>query len=93
MSNPLNGYVAAITGASSGIGAATARALVGRGARVVLGARRVDRVQRLAEELGADALAVELDVRSPEAAERFAASAVDAFGRIDGLIATGGTGY
>ncbi len=89
-----DGYVAVITGASSGIGAATARALSGRGARVVLGARRRDRIDDLVAELGGDhAIAVEMDVRRPEDAERLMQAAVDAFGRIDGLVANAGIGY
>ncbi len=90
----INGYVAAITGASSGIGEAAARELVRRGARVVLGARRRDRIERLAEELGADnAVAVSMDVRIPADAERLVETAVQAFGRLDGLIANAGIGY
>jgi 3-oxoacyl-[acyl-carrier protein] reductase len=93
MSQTLDGYVAAITGASSGIGAALARVLVSHGASVVLGARRLDRIERLAEELGSNAVAVELDVRDPKQAERFAAASVDTFGRLDGLVANAGIGY
>jgi NADP-dependent 3-hydroxy acid dehydrogenase YdfG len=61
---------AVITGASSGIGAATARALAGDGFRTVLGARRLDRLRELAEEIGGEAIA--LDVTDPESVAEFA---------------------
>ena len=89
----LDGYVVAITGASSGIGAAAARALAARGAKVVLGARRKERLIDLVEELGDSAFAVEMDVRKPEDAETLVQAAVDTFGRIDCLVANAGVGW
>ena len=60
-----------VTGASSGIGAATARRLAGEGYEVVLGARREERIQALAEEIGAPARAIPLDVTDQQSVERF----------------------
>ncbi|MBA8827181.1 hypothetical protein FHX42_004565 [Saccharopolyspora lacisalsi] len=71
--NPAGGNrrQAVVTGASSGIGAATARKLAAEGFHVVMGARRVERLERLAEEIGGTAL--ELDVTVPESVEAFVA--------------------
>lgn len=88
----LTGQVVAVTGASSGIGAATARALVAEGALVVLGARRTDRLDAMVTELGGSALAVELDVRDPEASRRFVAAGLSRFGRLDAIVANAGMG-
>lgn len=88
----LNGQVVAITGASAGIGAATARALVAEGAKVVLGARRVARLDQMVEELGGSAVAVEMDVRDPAGSRRLIAEAIGKFGRIDAVVANAGIG-
>jgi len=79
----LEGKSAVVTGASSGIGAATALALAREGARVVGGARRVDRIQ-------APVLARELDVTDPASAERFVKAATDELGGIDLLVNAAG---
>ncbi len=75
---------AAITGASSGIGAATARVLAAEGYRTVLGARRVDRIERLAGEIGGEAQP--LDVTDPASVESF----VSALGACDVLVNNAG---
>ena len=71
----LNGAVAVVTGASSGIGTATARALHERGARVVVAARRVDRLEELAAEV--DGLAVSCDVGDWDSVQRLVAQTVE----------------
>jgi len=83
--------VCIVTGASSGIGAATARHLAGRGAQVVLAARRTDRIEALARELPG-ALAVTTDVTAPGDLEHLVATAVDVFGRVDVLVNNAGQG-
>jgi len=90
MAQNLDGRVAVITGASSGIGEATARALAQAGAAVALLARREDRVQALADELGEGrALAVRADV-TDEASLRAAAERVAELGRVDILVNNAG---
>jgi NADP-dependent 3-hydroxy acid dehydrogenase YdfG len=87
------GTVIAITGASSGIGEATARLLARRGAALVLGARRTDRLDRIADELrggGAAVIAHTTDVTRREDLEALIARAVDEFGRLDVLVSNAG---
>ncbi len=87
----VTGSVCVITGASSGIGAATARLLADRGASVVLAARRADRLDRLAGELPG-ALAVPTDVTAPGALEHLVERTLDTHGRLDVLINDAGQG-
>lgn len=85
--------VVAITGASSGIGEATAIELAWRGAAVVLGARRADRLEALAARIVADggrAEIVTMDVTQRADAERLVATAVERFGRLDVLVSNAG---
>jgi NADP-dependent 3-hydroxy acid dehydrogenase YdfG len=83
-----------ITGASSGIGAATARRAAETGYRLVLGARREDRLRELAEELGGAqrAVAVRCDVTDFEDDQALAKAALESFGRIDAVFANAGFG-
>jgi NADP-dependent 3-hydroxy acid dehydrogenase YdfG len=93
MSENIAGKVVVITGASSGLGAATARHLSAEGAPVVLGARRAERIQSLADELsakGGRALALATDVTDRAQVQRLVAAAVERFGRIDVLINNAG---
>jgi 3-oxoacyl-[acyl-carrier protein] reductase len=88
----LKDTVVVITGASAGIGQATARELAQAGARVVLGARRLDRLEALEKEFPGQAVAVEMDVRSPDDSRRLVREAVERFGRVDALVANAGIG-
>src|SRR4051812_6337894 len=93
MSNGIAGKVAVITGASSGLGEATARLLSAEGAAVVLGARRADRLRSLADELtgrGGKALAVVTDVTDRGQVKGLVEAAVQAHGRIDVMINNAG---
>ena len=82
-----------ITGASTGIGAETARQAVARGWRVALGARSEDKLEELAGELGEDnALAHRCDVTEWPEQEAFVAAALDRFGRLDAVFANAGFG-
>ncbi|WP_188054631.1 SDR family oxidoreductase [Sphingosinithalassobacter sp. CS137] len=79
-----------ITGASSGIGEATARELAGTGARLFLGARRTDRLDALASELGAHVGWRALDVVDAGSFDAFVAAAQERFGRVDALVNNAG---
>jgi NAD(P)-dependent dehydrogenase (short-subunit alcohol dehydrogenase family) len=91
----LDGKVAIVTGASSGLGVAFAQALAEAGADVALGARRVDRLQEtreLVEAAGRRAIVVETDVADPEACQRLVDSTVEQLGRVDVLVNNAGIG-
>jgi len=92
----LSGRVVVITGASSGIGAAAARACARAGMNVVLGARRAAVLEEVAAEcrrMGVSALPVPVDLRLPEDVERLMSKAFETFGRVDVLIANAGAGF
>lgn len=91
----LTGKVALVTGASSGIGRASALALSAQGAKVVVAARRLDRLQALVAEIknhGKDALAVQMDVLKKTDIDTAVASAVKTFGKLDILLNNAGVG-
>jgi NADP-dependent 3-hydroxy acid dehydrogenase YdfG len=93
MPSKLTGAVALVTGASSGIGEATARRLAEDGASVALVARRRDRLEALAAEIeqaGGTALSVEADITDRTQAEAAVQQAVERFGRLDALINNAG---
>ncbi|MFW7269906.1 SDR family oxidoreductase [Gluconacetobacter sp. Hr-1-5] len=93
MSNSLQGKVVAITGASSGIGEATARLLARSGAFVVLGARRMNRLSTIVADIqreGGRAIACELDVQQQGQVQAFVDGAVREFGRLDVLVNNAG---
>jgi short-subunit dehydrogenase len=87
----LTGKTVIVTGASSGIGEATARALHAVGAQPVLAARRADRLRQLSQQLGG-ALAVPTDVTDQAARQALISATLDRHGRIDGLVNNAGAG-
>jgi len=91
----LEGKVAIVTGASSGLGVAFAEAFAEAGADVALGARRVDRLAdtaKLVERAGRRSITVETDVASPEACQSLADATMAEFGRVDVLVNNAGIG-
>jgi NADP-dependent 3-hydroxy acid dehydrogenase YdfG len=90
MNDNIEGKVVVITGASSGLGEATARYLAARGAKLALGARRLDRLQTLAAEIGPQAIAVETDVTDAAQVKRLVDAAIAAHGRIDVILNNAG---
>ena len=91
----LDGKVAIVTGASSGLGVAFAKALAEAGADVALGARRVERLEEtksLVEAAGRIALAVQTDVADPDQCSRLVEEAMREFGRVDVLVNNAGVG-
>jgi NADP-dependent 3-hydroxy acid dehydrogenase YdfG len=93
MADELQGTVALVTGASSGIGEATARRLAALGAAVAIGARRKDRLDRLAREIedaGGRALAIEADVTDRDQAKALVAQTVERLGRLDVVVNNAG---
>lgn len=89
----LSGSVVVITGATAGMGAATARELVELGAKVVLNARNEARLQEIVNELGTDkATYVAGDCSDPEISRAIAKKAIDTFGTIDAVVANAGIG-
>jgi Short-chain alcohol dehydrogenase of unknown specificity len=93
MQDNIQGKVVVITGASSGNGESTARFLSAQGATVVLGARRIERINLLAEELrsrGGKAIAVATDVTQNQQVKKLVDAAVEAYGRIDVMMNNAG---
>ncbi len=88
----LDGSVAVVTGASSGLGARFARVLHAAGASVVLAARRLDRLSELATELGPSAHPVRCDVADADDRAALIAAAIDRFGTVDVLVNNAGIG-
>jgi NADP-dependent 3-hydroxy acid dehydrogenase YdfG len=96
VTNSLRESVVAITGASSGIGEATARLLATRGAALVLGARRTDRLTQIADEIreaGGSVHTIAVDVSRADDLERLVQAAVERFGRLDVLVNNAGISH
>lgn len=86
----LKGKVALVTGASSGIGRAMAKALAAEGAKVVLVGRSAERLDKVASDIGGDTLTIAADLTKPAEVDRTVAEAIKKFGRIDILLPNAG---
>ncbi|GLQ10679.1 glucose dehydrogenase [Devosia yakushimensis] len=91
MAQSINGKVAIVTGASSGIGRAAARMLAGQGARLALVARSADKLQALKDELGGETIVVPADLTQPAHVDAMVQTALDRFGQVDILFANAGS--
>ncbi len=90
MPQSLNDKVVIITGASSGIGEASARLLAERGCKLTLAARSIDKMESLAAELSTDALVVGVDLTDPDGITDLVERTMERFGRIDVMLANAG---
>jgi NADP-dependent 3-hydroxy acid dehydrogenase YdfG len=93
MENNIKGKVVVITGASSGMGEAAAKHLSALGVTVVLGARRVDRIEKLAKQIkddGGQALAIAVDVTEREQVKKLVDATIEQFGRVDVILNNAG---
>jgi ribitol 2-dehydrogenase len=90
MSESLSGKVAVVTGSSSGIGLATARALANTGALLVISARSMKKLEEAAQDVGDVAIAVTADVTSTQDVDHLLGTAIERHGRVDVLIANAG---
>lgn len=90
MRDSLAGKVVIITGASSGIGAATARLLAEHDCKMTLAARSVDKMQAIADEISADTLVIKADMTQPQDITNMVDKTIEKFGRIDVMFANAG---
>ena len=90
MNQSIRGKVAIVTGASSGIGRAIARLFAAEGARLALAARSIDKLEKLAGEIGPAPLVLSIDLAQPAEVERMVSETLAHFGRVDVLMANAG---